>query len=141
MKWLQNILLGCIISLASSYVTITLITLANGRIWTGADLLEQILLALIAGVIIGAATMLFEIEHWPMSVLLIIHLTIVLLTIFTVGAFGDWYDRQLVSVLQLFIQILIIYAIVWSIMLLLRRHEMAKINALLQEKQQLKNNK
>ena len=78
MKWLQNIIIGCLIGLSVSYVVVTISALLKENyVLSGTDLLEELLLALILGAVIGAATMLLNLDIWPFRVLLLVHFLIV----------------------------------------------------------------
>lgn len=135
MKWIQNILLGCLIGLSTSYITITITTLLDGtQLWTGADLLEEVLLALAIGAIIGAATLLFKIEHWSYRFILLVHFAIVVTCVYSAGAIGGWYEKNALSIFYLFCEIVFIYIIVWIIMLLLEKKEIERMNTYLKRK-------
>ena len=129
MKWLQSIIIGCLIGLSVSYVVVTISALLKENyVLSGADLLEELLLALILGAVIGAATMLLDLDLWPFRVLLSVHFLIVVASVYIVGAIGDWYDMSFISIVILFVEILIIYVIVWGIMLILEKREIEDIN-------------
>lgn len=135
MKWLQNIIIGCLIGLSVSYVVVTISALLKENyVLSGTDLLEELLLALILGAVIGAATMLLNLDMWPFRVLLLIHFLIVVASVYTIGAFGDWYDMGFISMFILFVEILFIYIIVWGIMLILEKREISDINKLIKRK-------
>ncbi|MER2105852.1 MAG: DUF3021 domain-containing protein [Solibacillus sp.] len=136
MKWIQNIILGCLISLSASYITITVITLNKSpKLWSGEELLEQILLTLILGVVIGTATLLFEIESWSYLRILILHFLIVLVSVFTVGALGGWYDiENPATIFFLVCEIIVIYIVVSFITIVLRTIEIKKLNEVLKKK-------
>lgn len=136
MKWIQNIILGCLISLSASYISITVITLNKShKLWSGEELLEQILLTLILGVVIGTATLLFEIESWSYLGILTLHFLIVLVSVFTVGALGGWYDiGNSATIFFLVCEIIVIYIVVSFITIVLRTIEIKKLNEVLKKK-------
>ena len=135
MKWLQNIIIGCLIGLSVSYVVVTISALLKENyVLSGADLLEELLLALILGAVIGAATTLLDLDLWSFRVLLSVHFLIVVASVYIVGAIGDWYDMSFNSIVILFGEILIIYIIVWGIMLILEKREIEDINKRIKRK-------
>lgn len=135
MKWLQSIIMGCLIGLSVSYVVVTISALLKENyVLSGSDLLEELLLALILGAVIGAATMLFHLDIWPFRILLLVHFLIVVASVYTVGAFGDWYDISFISIFLLFVEILFIYIIVWGILLVLEKREISDINKLIKRR-------
>lgn len=136
MKLLQHIIIGCLFGLSVSYVIVTMSALLKDNYFlSGVDLFKQLLLALILGVVIGAATLIIETERWPFRVVVFIHFLIVVASVYSAGAFGDWYDiGNFKSMFILFCEVVLIYIIVWCIMLLLEKKEIETINKLIKRK-------
>ena len=53
MKYLRMMIIGLLISLSSSYILVTLSVLSNNAVMSGAELLEEIIIATILGIAIG----------------------------------------------------------------------------------------
>ncbi|MGN7478276.1 DUF3021 domain-containing protein [Solibacillus silvestris] len=136
MKWFQNIIIGCLIGLSVSYVVVTISTLlGDSRVLTGEELLEELILAIMLGAVIGAATMLFNSDRWSFRFILILHFLIVVASVYIAGAFGGWYDmNNFISIIALFCEVVFIYILVWGIMLLLEKREVENINRLIKKK-------
>lgn len=129
-------IIGLLISLSSSYTLMTLNILAipNATV-TGQDLLKQVIIAAMLGIIIGLISLIFETErlHFPLQ--LIIHFVLVTMCVLVAGYFGEWYDvTNIVTIMYLFISIIVIYLISWGIILLLTKRDIKEINDFIQKK-------
>lgn len=129
-------IIGLLISLSSSYTLMTLNILAipNATV-TGQDLLKQVIIAAMLGIIIGLISLIFETErlHFPLQ--LIIHFVLVTICVLVAGYFGEWYDvTNIVTIMYLFISIIVIYLISWGIILLLTKRDIKEINDFIQKK-------
>lgn len=136
MKWFQNIITGCLFGLSISYVVVTISALlSDSRVFTGEDLLEELILAILLGAVIGAATTIFESDRMSFRLMLFIHFLIVVASVYIAGAVDDWYDpTSISSIFILFCEVVFIYIIVWGIVLLLEKREIENINKLIKRK-------
>ncbi|MEK3765510.1 MULTISPECIES: DUF3021 domain-containing protein [unclassified Solibacillus] len=132
---MKNFLISCFVSVFMSYFIIALITYNDTSItWSGAELLNQFLLALSLGVIIGCANSLFLIKHWPYIAVLTLHYGIVLCSVFTVGLFGNWFSFDEPSTfILLFIQSTVIYIIVWCFIFFSIKRDIKRMNDVLKQ--------
>lgn len=133
---LRFAIIGLLISLSSSYTLMTLNILAipNATV-TGQDLLKQVIIAAILGIIIGLISLIFETErlHFPLQ--LFIHFVLVTMCVLVAGYFGEWYDvTNIATIMYLFISIIVIYLISWGIILLLTKRDIKEINHFIQKK-------
>ncbi|MER1999197.1 MAG: DUF3021 domain-containing protein [Lysinibacillus sp.] len=135
MKLVRNIMIGCLIGLSVSYTLLTIrALLVNNKVFYGEDLLEEFIIALILGAVIGAVTLIFESDQLSFRTLLVIHFFVVLTSVFAAGAYGDWYEFTTVSMLLMFGEVAIIYCIVWGIVLLLEKREIDSLNKLIRKR-------
>ncbi len=135
-KILRFSVIGILISLSSSYTILTLNILAipNASV-TGKELLEQVIIAVLLGIMIGLISLIFEIESLNFSGQLFIHFIVVIICVLVAGYFGDWYDfAKKSTVVSLFISILVIYIITWGIILLLQKRDIEEINRIIQNR-------
>lgn len=126
MKIIRMMVIGLLISLSSSYVLVTLSVLSNNAVMSGEELLEQIIIAAILGVVIGLLSIIFEIERLPFISQLILHLIAVTLCVMVAGYFGRWFDHS--GITYVLISEAIIYFIVWCIIYVLQLIDIAEIN-------------
>lgn len=134
MKYLQSILRSVTISLSLSYLSIMLIGLNSTESWSGKGLQLQFILALVLGIVIGILNLLFSIESWSYRRILGIHFSLILLTIFVIGAIGKWYDpTSLSSYVQLTISFFIIYLIITLYFHFTEKNELNEINKYIME--------
>lgn len=132
---MKNFLISCFVSVFMSYFIIALITYNDTTItWSGAELLNQFLLALALGVIIGCANSIFLIKHWPYVPVLALHYLIVLCSVFIVGLFGKWFSLDEPSTFfLLFIQSTSIYIIVWCFIFFTIKRDIKRMNDVLKQ--------
>ncbi|MEX3744170.1 MULTISPECIES: DUF3021 domain-containing protein [Lysinibacillus] len=126
MKFIRMMIIGLLISLSSSYVLVTISVLSNNAVMSGEELLEQIIIAAILGVVIGLLSIIFEIERLPFISQLILHLIAVTLCVMVAGYFGRWFDHS--GIMYVLISEVIIYFIVWCIIYVLQLIDIAEIN-------------
>lgn len=142
MKYLQGILRSVMISLSISYLSIMLIGINSTGLWSGKELQLQFMLALILGIIIGFLNLLFSIESWSYRRILLIHFSLILLTIFVIGAIGKWYDpTSFSSYIQLTIYFIIIYLIITLYFHFAQKNELRVINKYIMESRVKSNEK
>ena len=126
-KLLRMIVTGILVSLSCSYILVTLSILPKLDVaLSGADLLEQIIIAVILGAVIGPLSVIFELERLPFFIQLLLHLIAVTLCVLTAGYFGNWFEHF--GVKNVLISEAIIYFIVWCMLFILQKKEIAQIN-------------
>lgn len=126
-KLLRMIVTGILVSLSCSYILVTLSILPKLDVaLSGADLLEQIIIAVILGAVIGPLSVIFELERLPFVVQLLLHLIAITLCVLTAGYFGDWFENF--GVKNVLISEAIIYIIIWCMMFILQKKDIAQIN-------------
>lgn len=134
MKFIRMMIIGLLISLSSSYVLVTISVLSNNAVMSGAELLEQIIIAAILGVVIGLLSIIFEIERLPFISQLILHLIAVTLCVMVAGYFGRWFNHS--GITYVLISEAIIYLIVWCIIYVLQLIDIAEINHAIQKRKE-----
>lgn len=132
---MKNFLISCFVSVFMSYLTIAIITYNDDKIiWSSAELLHQFLFALLLGVIIGCANLLFDIKHWSYFTVLALHYSIVLVSVYTIGHFGNWFSlHEPKTVLLLFIQCSAIYIAVWLFIFISIKQDVKRMNTILKQ--------
>ena len=133
---LRFAIIGLLISLSSSYTLMTLNILAipNATV-NGQELLKQVIIAAILGIIIGLISLIFETERLPFTLQLFIHFVLVTMCVLGTGYFGEWYDvTNIATIMYLFISIIVIYLISWGIILLLIKKDIKEINDFIQKR-------
>lgn len=134
MRWFVYMFISCLISLSTSYIMVT-ISLVNQPdvLFSGNDLLEEVIIAIAMGILIGAGSRLFEIERIPFAILLAIHFCYVFIVVLVAGYVGDWYQlANLSTVLPIFLSFFITYIIIWGVFIFFRKREVKEINTFLQ---------
>jgi hypothetical protein len=132
---MKNFLISCGASVFTSYFTIALISYKEPTaLWAGDELIEEFLLALVLGIMIGCANRIFKINHWPYIAVLAVHYMIVVTSAFTIGTFGNWFSvEQPMTILSLFIRVNIVYMIVWLFILIMQKKDIQRMNEILHE--------
>ncbi|AWE07142.1 hypothetical protein DCE79_06860 [Lysinibacillus sp. 2017] len=132
---MRNFLISCFVSVFTSYFTIALISFREPTaLWAGDELIEEFLLALALGLMIGCANNIFKLNQWPYIAVLAVHYIIVVSSAFTIGIFGSWFSmEQPMTIVALFIRITIIYIIVWLFILMTQKKDIKRMNEILQE--------
>ena len=64
-----------------------------GTTVTGAELVEQLVIAAVLGIVISLITLILESDRFPFIILLCIHFIAITICVLTAGYFGQWYDR------------------------------------------------
>lgn len=134
MKIVRMITVGMLIALSCSYILVTISVLNQGTVISGKELMEQILISAILGAAIGPLSLIFELERWPLMLQLLLHLTLVTVFVLTAGLFGGWFDNF--GIKNVLISEAIIYLIVWLMMVMLHKKEIAKINEAIQKRKE-----
>lgn len=133
-KIIRSCLIGLLIGLSCSYVLVTISTQADpDAVLTGRDLLVQLIIAAAMGIAIGLVTMIFETAFFSLPVQLLIHFSFVTLCVFIGGIFGSWFS-DVSTFMLVFLNELIIYALVWFFILLTMKREVDEINEHLQSR-------
>ncbi|KMY33110.1 hypothetical protein ACZ11_13680 [Lysinibacillus xylanilyticus] len=133
-KIISMMIIGLLISLSSSYVLVTLSVISNNAVMSGAELLEQIIIAAILGVVIGLLSIIYDIERLPFTSQFILHVIAVTLCVMIAGYFGRWFEYS--GVKYVLISEAIIYLIVWCILYVLQKSDIAKINQEIQKRKE-----
>ena len=136
MQFLRMTIIGLLISLSSSYVLMSLsIFLRHNKVMTGEELLEQVMIAAILGIIIGVVSLIFEIERLPFTIQLIMHYIAITICVLTAGYFGHWYDiSNIFSFMGVFLSEVIIYVLTWYFINVLLKKDIEEINKSIQKR-------
>ena len=136
MRILRVMIIGLLISLSSSYVIMSLsIFLKPGVTVTGAELVEQMTIAAVLGIVIGLLTLILESDRFPFMILLCIHFIAITICVVTAGYFGQWYDRSdLSTITGVLLSMVIIYGVTWCLIYVLLKRDMQEINKSIQKR-------
>lgn len=135
---IRSCLIGLLIGLSCSYVLVTIGTVTDSNaVLNGRELLEQLMIAATMGIAIGFVTMIFETSFFSLPAQLLIHFSFVTLCVFIGGIFGSWFSDASTFML-VFLNELIIYALVWFFILLTMKREVDEINEHLQNRKRSK---
>lgn len=133
-KVLRSCLIGLLIGLSCSYVLVTISTVTDpNAVLYGRELLVQLIIAATMGIAIGFVTMIFETSFFSLPVQLLLHFSLVTLCVFIGGLFGSWFSDAITFML-VFLNELIIYALVWFFILITMKREVDEINEHLQSR-------
>lgn len=127
-------IIGLLISLSSSYVLVTLSMMSNNGVIVGSELLEQVIIAAILGVVIGLLSLIYDIERLPFLIQLSLHIIAVTLCVIIAGYFGHWFDHS--SLVYILIAEIVIYVIVWGITYVLQLNDIKEINHEIQKRKE-----
>lgn len=127
-------IIGLLISLSSSYVLVTLSMLSNNEVIVGSELLEQVIIAAILGIVIGLLSLIYDIERLPFLIQLPIHIIAVTICVLIAGYFGHWFDHS--GLVYILIAEIIIYVIVWGITFVLQLNDIKEINHEIQKRKE-----
>ena len=132
---MKNFLISCFVSVFTSYFILALNSFREPTaLWAGEELIEEFLLALALGFMIGCANNIFKINHWPYIAVLAVHYIIVVSSAFIIGIFGNWFSmEQPMTILSLFIRVSIVYIIVWLYIYMTQKKDIKRMNEILQE--------
>lgn len=133
-KIIRSCLIGLLIGLSCSYTLVTISAVTDpDAVITGGALLEQLIIAAAMGIAIGLVTMIFDTAYFSLPVQLLIHLSFVTLCVFIGGLYGSWFS-DVSTFMLVFLNELIIYALVWFFILLTMKREVDEINEHLQSR-------
>ncbi|MFJ8086929.1 DUF3021 domain-containing protein [Lysinibacillus sp. NPDC095746] len=133
-KFIRMMTIGLLISLSSSYSLVTFSVLSNNTVISGPELLEQIIVAAILGVVIGLLSTIYDIERLPFIAQFILHVIAVTICVMIAGYFGRWFEHS--SILYIFVSEAIIFFIAWCIIYVLQKSDIAKINQEIQKRKE-----
>lgn len=130
MKILRMMIWGMFFSLASSYGILTMLAVFNHDIiYSGSEMLEEFMIALVLGWVIGLGSIIFQMERIPIFAQLFIHFVFVTVCVLTAGKIGGWYASQ--GPLSVWIVLIIevcIYIFVWFILYVMTQRDIEEIN-------------
>lgn len=133
-KFIRMMTIGLLISLSSSYSLVTFSVLSNNTVISGPELLEQIIVAAILGIVIGLLSTIYDIERLPFIAQFILHVIAVTICVMIAGYFGRWFEHS--SILYIFVSEAIIFFIAWCIIYVLQKSDIAKINQEIQKRKE-----
>lgn len=141
MKFLQIAIISILISLSSSYIIMSLsIFKSPGDVMTGANLIEEVIIAILLGIAIGCISLIFSTERISFSLQLTLHFIAITISVFTAGYFGDWYDLNVTSsIITIFIAIIIVYIVTWGILHILLKKDVHELNKTIRQRRAIKN--
>lgn len=130
MKYVRMMIIGIFFGLAASYGVLTMIAVFNKEIvFSGPDMLEEFLIAIVLGAVIGLGSIIFQLERLTFLVQLIIHFIYVTLCVLIAGQIGGWYDlKSPFTIGSMLLIEVFIYAGVWLILSLMTQRDVDAIN-------------
>ena len=130
MKYIRMMIIGIFFGLAASYGVLTMISVFNKEIvYSGPDMLEEFLIAIVLGAVIGLGSTIFQLDRLPFLVQLIIHFIYVTLCVLIAGQIGGWYDlNSPFTIGSMLLTEVFIYAGVWLILSLMTQRDVDAIN-------------
>lgn len=126
MKIIRMMIIGLFISLSFSYIFVTFTVISNNAVVSGSVLLEQIIFAAILGVVLGPLSIIYDIERLPFIAQIILHFIAVTVCVMVANYLTGGFEH--VSIMYVFICEAIIYFIIWCIIYVLQKNDIAKIN-------------
>lgn len=137
MKQILRIMLISIgISLSTSYIFMTLSI--GDYAMTQDDLAKQIYVAIICGVIIGIATLIFYYTTWPFIIQTVCHFSIVTSTVIIIGYYAQWYEPVRSEFLLVLLNIVVVYIVIWLMVYYFSKGEVQEINEALKKRKEEK---
>lgn len=130
MRILRMMIIGMFFSLSSSYAIITVIAVSHENVmYSGAYMLEEFIIALILGPVIGLGSLIFQIERFPFLINLILHFIYVTVCVLIAGKAGGWYSGDVpLSIGLVLILVLVIYILVWLTLAIMTQRDIKEIN-------------
>ena len=137
MKQILRIMLISIgISLSTSYIFMTLSI--GDYAMTQDDLIKQIYAAIICGVIIGIATLIFYYTTWSFIIQTLCHFSIVTSTVIIIGYYAQWYELIRSEFLLVLLNIVVVYIVIWLMVYYFSKSEVQEINEALKKRKEEK---
>ena len=135
MIYIRSCLLGVLISLSTSYIILTLSLLSDNANISSEELMQQLIIALAMGIVIGLATTIYQLDKFSLTITTIIHFSIVTVVVLVAGTVGQWFDwNQPSSIIGIFISEVIAYIVIWIVIHILTKQEVEQLNQLIQER-------
>jgi len=134
MKIIRMMIMGLLFSLCSSYILVTLSVMSNHAMVTGPELLEQVIIAAILGIVIGSLSLIFDIERLSFGIQLLIHFIAITCCVMVAGYFGRWFEHA--GILYVLISEIIIYFIVWCVLYVLQKNDIEEMNNVIQKRKE-----
>jgi len=138
MRFLQVLIFSVLMSLSCSYIIMSLMIFASpNEVMTGADLLEEVAIAIGLGIAISVISLIFEVERIPFFGQLAIHFLCIVGVVFIAGYFGHWYVVSNVWTMLLVLGlIIIIYGIAWWMIRFFIRKDIDALNEVIQQRRE-----
>ena len=135
MIYIRSCLLGILISLSTSYIILTLSLLSDHADISSKELMQQLVIAIVMGIVIGLATTIYFLDKFSLTIATIIHFSIVTVVVLVAGTVGQWFSwHQPSSIIGVFISEVIAYIIIWIVIHILTKQEVEQLNQLIQER-------
>lgn len=135
MRFIRTLLISILISLSCSYIIMSVMIFSSGEVMNGQELIEEVIIAIALGTSISLISLVFEIERIPFLGQLFLHFLGIILSVFTAGYFGNWYDvSDLSSIAIVFVSTIIIYVGTWWIMQNLIKKDIDELNKTIQKR-------
>ena len=135
MIYIRSCLLGILISLSTSYIILTLSLLSDHDDISSKDLMQQLLIAIVMGIVIGLATTIYFLDKFSLTIATIIHFSIVTVVVLVAGTISQWFDwNEPSSIIGVFIIEVIAYIIICIVINILMKQEVEQLNQLIQER-------
>lgn len=130
MKYVRMMITGIFFGLASSYSILTMVAVFNNSIvFSGTEMLKELLIAIVLGAVIGLGTTIFELERLPFPIQLVLHLIYVTVCVLIAGQIGGWYDIQSPFTIGSILLIeVFVYVGVWIILSIMTQRDVNEIN-------------
>ena len=135
MIYIRTCLLGILISLSTSYIILTLSLLSDNAEISSEELMQQLIIALAMGIVIGLATTIYFLDKFSLTIATIIHFSIVTVVVLVAGTVGQWFSwHQPSSIIGVLIIEVIAYIVIWIVIHILTKQEVEQLNQLIQER-------
>lgn len=139
MPFIQLTIIGLLTSLSSSYILMAIsVLLSSGKSMSGKELIEQVILSAVLGILIGIISLVFEIENFSFKLQLCLHYIAITGCVMIIGYFGHWYNiENIFSILSIFIAESLIYVLTWHFINSLLKKDVEKINKSIQKRKKI----
>lgn len=135
MPYFRILLMSVLISLSCSYIIMSIMVFTSNAVMTGRDLLEEIIIAIILGVVISLLSLIFEVERIQFLAQLVLHFMSIITCVFIAGYFGNWYDiSNFSTILVILILTIVIYGCTWWIMQNLVKKDIDALNKTIKQR-------
>ena len=135
MIYIRSCLLGILISLSTSYIILTLSLLSDHVDISSRELMQQLLIAIVMGIVIGLATTIYFLDKFSLTIATIIHFSIVTVVVLVAGTVGQWFEwNEPSSIVGVFIIEVIAYIVICIVINILIKQEVEQLNQLIRER-------